>query len=78
MRLSSNAPPNASGAARLPRIHHAALIGAFLTASLLAVPMWAHHGSTGFDRNKRVHLVGKVSLLEWSNPHVVIHLDVGG
>ena len=48
-------------------------------AVLLAVaPIWAHHGSTGFDQKKPVHLVGKVSLLEWMNPHIVIHLEVAG
>jgi hypothetical protein len=40
--------------------------------------MWAHHGSTGFDQKKPVHFVGKVSQVEWSNPHVVVHLDVAG
>jgi hypothetical protein len=45
---------------------------------LAAVPIWAHHGSAGFDQKKPVHFVGKVSLLEWSNPHIVIHLEVAG
>ena len=45
---------------------------------LAAAPIWAHHGATGFDQTKPVHLVGKVSLLEWMNPHIVIHLDVAG
>ncbi len=45
---------------------------------LAAAPIWAHHGSTGFDQKKPVHLIGKVSLLEWNNPHVVIHLEVVG
>jgi hypothetical protein len=43
---------------------------------LAAAPIWAHHGSTGFDQKKPVHLIGKVSLLEWNNPHIVIHLEV--
>ena len=48
-------------------------------ALLLAVaPIWAHHGSTGFDQTKPVHLIGKVSLLEWTNPHVVVHLEAAG
>ena len=52
---------------------------AVVTAVLLAVaPIWAHHGSSGFDQNKPVHFVGKVSQVEWSNPHVVVHLDVAG
>jgi Family of unknown function (DUF6152) len=45
---------------------------------LAAAPIWAHHGSTGFDQKKPVHLVGKISMLDWSNPHIVIHLDVAG
>jgi hypothetical protein len=51
----------------------------FLIAALLvAIPIWAHHGSTGFDQKKPVHFTGKVSGLDWSNPHIVIHLDVTG
>jgi hypothetical protein len=54
---------------------------AVLPTVLLAVfvsvtPLWAHHGSAGFDQKKPVHLIGKVSLLDWSNPHIVIHLEV--
>jgi len=45
---------------------------------LAAVPIWAHHGSTGFDQKKPVHFTGKVSGLDWSNPHIVIHLEVAG
>jgi hypothetical protein len=43
---------------------------------LAAAPIQAHHGSAGFDQNKPVHFIGKVSLLEWTNPHIVIHLEV--
>jgi hypothetical protein len=50
-----------------------------LVALFVAVaPAWAHHGSAGFDQNKPVHFIGKVSSVEWSNPHVVIHLEVAG
>jgi hypothetical protein len=45
---------------------------------LAAAPVWAHHGSAGFDQNKPIHLVGKVGLLEWTNPHIVIHVEVAG
>ena len=49
----------------------------FITLLLVAAsPTWAHHGSAGFDENKPVHLVGRVRSVDWSNPHVVIHLDV--
>jgi hypothetical protein len=43
---------------------------------LATVPIFAHHGSTGFDQKKPVHLIGKVSMVEWVNPHLVIHFDV--
>ena len=49
-----------------------------ITVLLAAAPIWAHHGSTGFDQKKPVHLIEKISLLEWNNPHIVIHLDVAG
>ena len=49
-----------------------------ITVFLAAIPMWAHHGSTGFDQKKPVHLIGKVSEVEWMNPHVVIHLEAAG
>ncbi len=45
---------------------------------LAAASLWAHHGSTGFDQKKPVHFIGKVSLLEWGNPHIVIHIEVAG
>ena len=51
---------------------------AFIAVLVAPAPIWAHHGSTGFDQMKPVHLVGRVSLLEWNNPHVVVHLDVSG
>ena len=57
----------------------AATVFGFASSVLLAAsPIWAHHGSTGFDQKKPVHLVGKVSLLEWMNPHIVIHLEAAG
>jgi hypothetical protein len=48
------------------------------TLLLAAVPVLAHHGSAGFDQNKPVHFTGKISSVDWSNPHVVIHVDVAG
>lgn len=53
---------------------------AALTGLLLAaVPMWAHHSfAAEFDIKKPVHLVGKVTQMEWINPHAWIHIDVTG
>ena len=49
-------------------------------ALLLAVaPLWAHHAfEAEFDQKKPVHLVGKVTMMEWINPHSWIHIDVTG
>ena len=58
---------------RFPVVH-----GVLLSMLLAGSPSWAHHGSAGFDQKKPVHLIGKVSQLEWSNPHIVIHLEVAG
>jgi hypothetical protein len=50
-----------------------ALAGAFLASS----PVWAHHAfAAEFDINKPVKLTGKVTKMEWINPHAWIHLDV--
>jgi hypothetical protein len=42
-----------------------------------AAPLWSHHAfEAEFDSTKPVRLRGRVTQLEWINPHVWIHLDV--
>jgi hypothetical protein len=54
-----------------------ALAGAFLI--LAVAPVWAHHAfQAEYDDRKPIHLVGKVTEMEWINPHSWIHIDVVG
>jgi hypothetical protein len=60
---------------RMLRKMPAALV---LAAALaISVPLWAHHAfQAEFDDKKPIHLVGKVTKMEWINPHAWIHIDV--
>ncbi len=42
-----------------------------------ALPVWAHHAfAAEFDGSKKIKLQGKVTQMEWINPHSWIHLEV--
>ncbi len=50
-----------------------------LTASTLmaALPAHAHHSFPAqYDVKKPVSLTGKVTKIEWTNPHIFIHMNV--
>ena len=53
---------------------------AFVVALLLAaVPLAAHHSfAAQFDGTKPVTLTGKLTKMEWTNPHGWIFIDVTG
>jgi hypothetical protein len=55
------------------------LLLAVAVASLAwtARPLLAHHSFTAeFDATKAIKLTGKVTKLEWTNPHAYLYLDV--
>ena len=45
---------------------------------LISVPLFAHHGSAAFDRGKTVTLKGTVKEWIYTNPHLLLTLDVKG
>lgn len=49
-----------------------------VTAGVLAfaVPLFAHHGTASFDTTKTLKLTGVVTAYVWSNPHVLVKMDV--
>jgi hypothetical protein len=56
----------------------AVVIGSALLLVAVA-PVWAHHAfQAEYDDKKPIHLVGKVTEMEWINPHSWIHIDVVG
>jgi hypothetical protein len=48
-----------------------------LFTSVAVVPLWAHHAfAAEFDANKQVKFEATVTKMEWTNPHVWLHVDV--
>jgi len=45
-----------------------------LSAAALATPALAHHSFSMFDHEKLVSVSGTVKELEWTNPHVWLHI----
>lgn len=47
-----------------------------ISASILCVPLAAHHGNAVYDATKQVNLKGTVTQFVWANPHCVLLFDV--
>src|SRR5688572_23278119 len=49
----------------------------WLVGVVLASPVQAHHSFLAeFDQEKPVMLTGPVTKLQWTNPHIYLHLEV--
>ncbi len=59
-------------------MHVRYLIAAVVIAlALPGTPTYAHHSvSAEFDLSKRITLEGRVTKIEWMNPHVYLYVDV--
>ena len=58
---------------------HRVLLMAASVAIVAALPIAAHHSfSAEYDGSKPITLKGKVTEVEWINPHSWIHIDVTG
>ena len=57
---------------------HLAIVWAIAVGLSLSVSLFAHHGSAAFDTGKRVMLKGTVKEWVYSNPHVLLRLEVIG
>ncbi len=57
--------------------HKGSLCALILGLAVPGVPTYAHHSvSAEFDLSKRITLQGRVTKIEWMNPHVYVYLDV--
>ena len=56
---------------------HFRLLAAAAVVACLGVPLAAHHSfAVEYDINKPVSLVGVVTKVEWTNPHMRVYVDV--
>jgi hypothetical protein len=63
----------------MPNKFYLCLCSTFIALIAAALPAWAHHAfAAEFDANKKIKLQGKVTKMEWINPHTWIHLEVPG
>src|SRR6187397_716435 len=62
----------------MTRVTHAVLVGTLLTLPVLVDRADAHHGAGLYDVRKNVELEGRLTRLDFVNPHSYVYFDVVG
>jgi len=73
--------PDGSGTPRgtkMTRVTHAVLVATMLAAPVLVERAYAHHGAGRFDTRKKVEFAGRLTRLDFVNPHSYVYFDVVG
>src|SRR5690349_9651485 len=63
---------------KMGRVTHAVLVATLLTLPVLVERVSAHHGAGRYDMRTNVELVGKMTRLDFVNPHSYVYFDVMG
>jgi hypothetical protein len=53
----------------MTRVTHAVLVATLLTLSVIVDRAYAHHGAGRYDPRKSVELEGRLTRLDFVNPH---------
>ena len=56
--------------------HKLGIVAVMVGVFAFSVPLFAHHGTASFDTTKTLMLKGVVTEYIWSNPHVIVKMDV--
>ena len=62
----------------MTRVTHAVLVATLLTVPVLVERAYAHHGAGLYDMRKNVELEGRLTRVDFVNPHTYIYFDVVG
>jgi hypothetical protein len=62
----------------MTRVTRAGLVATLLTVPVLVEHAYAHHGAGLYDMRKNVELEGKITKVDFVNPHTYVYFDVVG